>query len=464
MAVDYLKSLGVGTGLDTVALVTAIVDAEIAPKQSSIETRLSSAEVRISGLATLKSAMQNLQLAYESLNDAREFEFSELSNTNSVAASASLNGSATTEGRHTMVVNQLAQAEVRVSDTVADKTADLGVGGSTFAFTVDGTQTSITLSLGDSLEDLAAAINAADGGATARIVATGSDSYRLFLQSDATGVDSSITVDTDLANLNFSADANLAQVGQDALLSYNGISVTRGSNRVDDLVPGVTLNLLTAGGAQTTVSLTRDNTAAASAIQGLVQAFNQFSETMSGLLAVASESSEGGAFASDPTIRNILTRARELFFAEGSTPGANITRMSDMGVSVDRNGLFQVDSNALNQALDDHYEEIKHFFTASTNDQSSFSTGARGFSGDLVQQMAGYLGYNGLVATRQAANAKLAASLADDNAALESRRATLEARYTKQFTTMNQIVSEMNSLKEYLDGQLSNLPFTAKND
>jgi flagellar capping protein FliD len=54
--------------------------------------------------------------------------------------------------------------------------------------------------------------------------------------------------------------------------------------------------------------------------------------------------------------------------------------------------------------------------------------------------------------------------LTDDQSALDTKRSALEARYTKQFTTMNQIVSEMNSLKDYLDGQLKNLPFTAQNN
>jgi flagellar hook-associated protein 2 len=464
MAIDYLKSLGVGTGLDTVALVTAIVDAEIAPKQSSIEARLADAEVKISGLASLKSAMQSLQTAYETLNDAREFEFTDLSSTNPGVVSAVLNGSSTSEGRHSLTVNQLAQAEVRVSDLIADKTADLGAAGNTLSFTVNGSQTSISLESGDTLEDLATDINSLQGGITARIVEVGADGYRLFIQSDQTGLDHSISVDSDLPILGLGENRNLALSAQDATFTYNGVVITRGSNRIEDVIPGVTLNLLSVDADPAVVSLSTDKAAAANSIKNLVQAFNQFSDTMDSLLAVADDSSEGGAFASDPTIRNILVRARELFFERGSAAGTNITKMSDLGVNVDRNGVFQVDSEVLNSALVDHYSEIKQFFTAGSDDQSTFSNAVRGFSGDIVKQMQDYLGYNGLVATRLSANSKVAAALADDKSELDSRRTTLEARYTKQFTTMNQIVSEMNSLKDYLDSQLSNLPFTAKND
>ena len=464
MATDYLNALGVGAGLDTVSLVNAIVDAEIAPKQSSIEKRLADAEVRISGMASLKSAMQNLQSAFESLNDEREFDFSYLNNTNTSAVSVAFNGGATANGSQSITVNQLAQGEIRVSNTVIDKSADLGEGGNTFSYTIGGVQTNITLAAGDSLDDLATAINAENSGVSARVVAVGDNAYKLFLQSDDSGVANSITVNSDLASLQLGDATNLAQQAQDAELTYNGVDVTRSSNLITDLVPGVNLNLLTAGGATTTLDIGRDDYSTSTAVHDLVDAFNQFSTTMSGLLAIANEGSEGGAFAGDATIRNILTRARELFFAEGSAAGDNIKRMSDLGVSVDRNGVFQVDDTKLNSAITNHYDEIKQFFTAGTNDQSTYSTTSRGFAGDLVKQMDDYLGFNGLVSTRESANASLVASLTDDQSALDTKRSALEARYTKQFTTMNQIVSEMNSLKDYLDGQLKNLPFTAQNN
>ena len=45
-----------------------------------------------------------------------------------------------------------------------------------------------------------------------------------------------------------------------------------------------------------------------------------------------------------------------------------------------------------------------------------------------------------------------------DQTTLDDRKASIEARYTKQFTAMNRIMEEMNALKEYLDAQLDALP------
>jgi len=82
----------------------------------------------------------------------------------------------------------------------------------------------------------------------------------------------------------------------------------------------------------------------------------------------------------------------------------------------------------------------------------------------LLKQMEDYLGFNGLIQTRETSNQGKVADLTDDQKALEAKRAASEERYTRQFTTMNKIISEMNSLKDYLDNQLNNMPFTAKND
>jgi len=460
MATDYLNALGVGSGLDTKQLVTALVDAEVAPKQSSIEKRLADAELQISGLAKLKSSMQTLQTAFATLNDAREFSFTSLSNSNTSALTATLNGGATVNGSQSITVDQLAKPSIMTSSSVADKTANLSAAGEVFAFTVNGTQTSITLADGDSLDDLATMINDADNGATARVVEVSSGSFKLFLQADEPGTDNAVTIDDDFLDIG----VNEVQTAQNALVTYNGVSISRSSNVITDLVPGVTLNLQNVSLDSANIEVTRDDSAAADAIKNLVTSFNDFSAVMDELTAVGSEGAEGGAFASDPTIRNILTQAKELFFAEGSSAGTNIKRMSDLGVSIDRNGTYQVDETKLASALTNHFDEIKTYFTADTDDQSMYGTSNRGFAGDLLKQMEDYLGFNGLIQTRETSNQGKVADLTDDQKALEAKRAASEERYTRQFTTMNKIISEMNSLKDYLDNQLNNMPFTAKND
>jgi len=459
MEIDFLNSFGVGSNLDTKSLVQALVDAEIAPKQSGLERKVAKAELEISGLAKLKSAMQNLQTACSNLNDTRDFNFSAISNSNNNALSATLNGSDVSYGSQNIIVSQLAKPTIMTSDSIFDKTASLDANNEIFSFTVDGSQSSINLDADDSLEDLAAKINDADNGVTARIVSVDGSSYKLFLQSKNPGVANSIVVNNDFLNIGF----NEVQNAQDAVVSYNGVSITRSSNLIADLIPGVTLSLKNVSVDAASIEVTRDDAAAADAIKNLVASFNEFNSLVNDLTSVGDQTSEAGAFASDPTVRDILNQAKDLFIDEGSTAGSNIKRMMDLGVMVDRYGVYQVDDNLLNNALSNHFDEIKKYFSADTNDQSIYGVANRGFAGDLIKQMDDYLGFNGFIKSRESINKNSVDDLSEAQDKLSEKQTALEERYTAQFTTMNKIMSEMNSLKDYLDNQLNNMPFTSNN-
>jgi len=149
---------------------------------------------------------------------------------------------------------------------------------------------------------------------------------------------------------------------------------------------------------------------------------------------------------------------------EGSSTGDNVKRMSDMGISIDRYGVFQIDDALLTDALTDHYDEVKTFFTADTDDQTTYSPAAKGLSGDLLAQLDEYLKFDGTIARREVTNAKTAAGLLSEEKELDASMASVEERYTKRFTAMNRAIAEMNSLKDYLENQLKNLPFTSGKD
>ena len=63
---------------------------------------------------------------------------------------------------------------------------------------------------------------------------------------------------------------------------------------------------------------------------------------------------------------------------------------------------------------------------------------------------------------REISNGNVANDLIEETDNLKFLEEGLTDRYTKKFSAMNRIISEMNTLKEYLDGQLSNLPYTSK--
>ena len=188
MAVDYLNAMGVGAGFDTKAIVTAIVNAEKAGKQSSIDRKTKDVEASVSGMAQLKSSLTTLQTAFKAVDDKRDFNFSTLANSAPTLISAQLDSSTAVPGTYKVTVSQLAQNDVYQTTAVAEAlevdtytlnsavnasgSVSLSYGGISYtqAFVTDSATT---------MNGLVAAINAGAAGSTVTAVATNSTTFTI---------------------------------------------------------------------------------------------------------------------------------------------------------------------------------------------------------------------------------------------------------------------------------------------
>ena len=675
MATDYLQAMGVGAGFDTKKIVTAIVDAEKAVTQASIDRKTKDVDASVSGMAQLKSSLQTLQTSFAKVDDKSEFNFSSLSNSSPANVFANFDTSTALPGTYKVSVSQLAQNDVyqsaSVSETLEVDTYTLGaavssggsasftyggvtytkafdtnaattmaglvaaintgsagstvtaaatnstvftltkdagsdtqmtqgtIGGTTDgstnlsiskadttagvgAVTVDQNGTSaatvviqvgsgaaetVTLAAGfTSLTDLVTGINALTADVSARLVETSSGSYRIVVEGPQ-GSDNALTItdsvfglqttnvqevdtytlgaavssggsasltyggttytqafdtsasntivllaaqvnaasgisvaavsnsdvaftitndvgsDTQMtkgtiggtsngsidltmstADTTVGSDGNKIQAAQNATLSVNGLSVTSASNQVSAVVPGLNLNLMAITSSDVVLSISRDTSVAKQAIKDLVTSYNSFEGIIKNLTASGSETADVGSLKSDSGVGAIRTVIRNFLTSNSSTPGTSKTNMSDIGVSIQRDGTFKVDDTVLGAALNSHYNDITQMFSANTDNQSTFGTANRGIAGDLVNQITSYLAYDGVVKLRENSYTATKATLTTEQTALDKKMVAIEARYTQQFSTMSKIMDEMKATQEYLESSLSNLPFTADND
>ena len=672
---DYLKALGAGGGFDTKAIVTALVNAEKAPKQSAIDRRTTDVDASVSGMAQLKSSLTTLQTAFQLVDDKRDFNFSTLANSAPTIISAQFDTDTALPGTYKVSVSQLAQNDVYQSAAVAEAlevdtytlsgainasgsasftyggitytqafitdsattmsglvaainagaagstvtafatnsttftiTKDAGsdtqmtkgvIGGTTDgstsvtgstadttagigATTVDQNGTSaatvviqvgsgaaetVTLASGStSLADLVTGINALNADVSARLVETSTGSYRVVVEgpqgsdnaltitdsvfglqttnvpevdtytlgaavatngsavftyngttytqafdtsdvvtltaltAQITAADSSVTAangtsgtvftitsnvgsDTQMtkgtiggtsngsADLTIStadttngSDGNKIQSAQNASVSVNGLSVSSASNQLNGVIPGVKLDLMATTSSAVVLSVGRDTSVAQAAITNLVDVYNTFEGVIKGLSGSATATEDEGSLKEDAAVRAIRTKVRAFLTASSSTPGASKGSMADIGVSLQKDGLFKVNQVTLGSALTNYYADITQMFSANTDDQSAFGTASRGIAGDLVNQISSYLASGGVIKLREASYTATKATLTTEQKALDTKMESVEARYTKQFSTMSKIMDEMKSTQEYLESSLGNLPFTANND
>jgi flagellar hook-associated protein 2 len=463
---DYVNALGAGSGLDTKSIVNAMVEAEKASKQSTIDRRTVDVDTKISGMAQVKSALANLQTAFAKLDDKDEFNFSALSNSDPTTVYSQLDGSTPLEGSFAVTVSQLAQGEIRQSNAQGSPTNDLN-SATEYSFSIaTGTGGSQVISLDAgavSLDNAASAINDLGMGYTAWVVETSADNYQLLLQGPA-GASNTITI-TDTADLfGLNTAGNTMQQAQNAEATMNGVSISRTSNVVTDLIPGMAIELSKVSTTPVTISVTQDITAAQSAITALVTAYNDFETVLKEQTSALNSSGEVGALKSDSAIRGIRDTMRRLMSDDSSSPGTTATSLSSIGIAVQRSGKFAVDSGALALAIQSNYSEIVQMFSANTNSESPYGEKSRGIAGDLVVQINDYLSSSGIITTREATYTATQSKLEDDQTVLDAKMEKVTARYTSQFSTMNRIMDEMKSMQTYLESQLDNLPYTSDNN
>jgi flagellar hook-associated protein 2 len=463
---DYVNKLGAGSGLDTKAIVTVMVDSEKASKQASIDRQTVSVDAKISSMALVKSALTTMQSAFSKLDDKNDFNFSALSNSSPTNIYAQFDGTAALTGSFAVVVSQLAQSEIRQSTARSSASADLN-SGSAYAFTIQtgsGATLDVSLAAGAvSLDSAATAINALDAGYTAWVVETSTGNNRLLLQG-VSGSASAITIvdNTNLFGLN--TNSNKKQTAQNAEGTMNGVSISRSSNVINDLVPGLSMEFSKVDSSAVIIGVTQDVPTAASAITAVVNAYNAFEKVLKNETSVLNSAGDEGALKSDSSVRGIREAMRKLMTDVSSTPGATITSMASIGVEVQRSGEFKINSVKLASALSNNFSEVTKMFTADTNNQSPYGDLNRGVAGDLVSKIRDYLAATGVVKARETAYSKTQTTLKSAQTALDTKMEKVEARYTSQFSTMNKIMDEMKSMQDYLEQQLDNLPYTSKNN
>jgi flagellar hook-associated protein 2 len=453
-SIDYVQALGAGAGFDTKKIVEALVNAERAPTEARINSKIAESDAKISGLGKAVSVLSVVQDAAERLNDAKDFNTFTVNNSQESAFSATSTTSARA-GSNNITVSQIAQEQRSVSNAFASETNAFNANPITVSISVGSsnpTTTDITVT-DASLQGTVSAINAANLGVTAEIVDTGaaSDRYRIQLIGE-TGAENAFTLTSSDSALTFSS----VQTATDAQLNVNGIDFTRSSNVIDDVITGVTLSLNTVTSGAANLSINQDDSQARANIVDFVAIYNEAQRQLKEL----SNSSVGGELAGDSIFRSLTSSLRSLVLGTSSSASGNVSNLSDMGISVSRTGELNVDDTKLDNALANNYADVVKMFSANTDDQTASSTAAAGLAGDISNLIADATDANSYLLTQQDTLADANSARQEELSDLADRMERVEERYNRQFLAMQQIIDQMNSTRESMESSFENLPFS----
>lgn len=404
------------TSVDWSTLITAAVNAKLTAA-TTISTSITNNEAKISAYQTLQTDLSTLSSGLSSLatavvnslaTNAFATRAAAISSTGDVSASSALsmsvsNGAAT--GDHTLTISQVATAQKVVGTSQSSETSALGYSG-TFSFGLgSGSTADITVTSTMSLQDVVDAINAQTSttDVQASIVQVSSGSYEIVLTGteDAADISYSSASGDDILNElgvtdSTGAFADVLQTSQAAEFSLDGISMTRDTNDITDVLTGVTFNLLqaTPSGTSLSISIEPDTSQIETAVESLVTNYNTFRDAVIAQQATASDGTadSSAVLFGDGTMRDIMDSLQN---ALTSTVGG--LTMADLGLSFNENNELELDTSTLSNVLSTNLSGVTTLLSAQTKTSSSqlsvvnTGTSPQSFTLDLTVDSSGNL-------------------------------------------------------------------------
>ena len=439
-----ISSPGIGSGLDINNIVTALVDAQIAPRKNQILQQTTSAQTQLSAMGQILSSLSKLQNALSSLIGTGQTVSKQATLSNNSYFTAAVDSTAHSDS-YSIAVQQLAQSQSIANEhSIAASTVFALPGTITIHSgqytTLDGFTSfsdaeglnPVTITIPDngsgySLQELSNAINASSAGVTTSIVSDNSGS-KLVFTSNSTGTANAIKIDaTDsLSSFIYDASSNApAQTmeqtiaAQDSIVLVNGVTLTNSSNTIANSISGVTLNLIQADSGVTTSLTVGDNTSNLSAtIQSFVTSYNATQGFLSSLTSYDSGSQLAGPLNGDAFVNGLMHQLRNLVSNFGNSGNEGINSLVDIGITFNESGQLHLNQIELNTALSQNYQAVNSLFGKSatitnpnlfvTNISSSIKAGTYAVELTSAFPLTGTIG--GLTATLNANGTTLQAT------------------------------------------------------
>ncbi len=311
---------------------------------------------------------------------------------------------------------------------------------------IDGRQTFvIELDPDDSLRDLVHKINELDAGVSASVFNTGGavNPYKLSLSSLQSGRKGELLVDTRQGPLQMFTTAQ----AQDALLVVGTYSptgaapfVTSPDNTFEEVIDGVKLDLNQATTTPVSVSVEPSDAVLVTAVESLVDNYNQFRAKLQEVTAFDAETGQRGLLFADGAVLRL--DAELLQFFSGRFLGIGpIESLETLGLSLKDDGTLELDKDRLRAKIAEDPEAVRTFFA---DEENGFSKRLN----DLLEQLIG--ADNSLMANRIQTFQRRIENRESRIEFLNQRLERLRQRLLRQFIRMEETIAEMQSNLQYI--------------
>ena len=475
-----MASITATTGtIDVQGIVDQLMKIEKAPLDKLAEAQKTN-QTQISAWGKLKGELSAVQEAARKLYSVTTWNATTIKSTNEEAVKASTTGGSP-KGAFSVSVQQLAQAQS--ASTGKFSGADAVVGGGKLViqmgsrteggFSADDARAALSIDIqaGATLADVRTAINNAGAGISASLVNDGGQT-RLMIRSSETGAANafSIAVEnaenggaTGLGALAFTPGGGGAmtemQVAQDAKFKIDGLELTSAKNTVTNALDGVNLELRKVTTDGVGVEVGADTEGMRAAFDAFVTAYNTLNASLTSLTKYDDTTKTAGLFQGNYLVVQLQSKLRSTLsglFAPTVAPGGgaapSMTRLSDMGLEVQRDGSLKINDTKFNGAMDNP-KAMRELIGASDTANANGNGLARRISTLLSDMMSSDGAISGAIGTLERRNEDNQRRQDNLNSRLESTR----ARLVRVYSQLDSNLQSMSGLSNSLAGQLAQL-------
>ena len=444
---------GLGTGLDIDGMVTAIADAEKAPKQAQIDRLTTKTETSLSAVGTLTSAVETFEASLTALeSSSSSFEGLGVQSSADDVASATAGAGAVPGSYEVEVISLASSSKVASASLEGGASTTFDSGGTLTIDVGDNASYEVQVAPGASLTEIRDAINSqlsATAGISANII-TDASGARLVLSSEVTGEGTDLYVKGtgDLAALNINVDedgnhdltqqsgtgAGSITLASNASYKIDGLKLSSSTNTVTAL-SGLSIKLTAEG--TTTLTVAPNTEGLKTSIEAFVSAYNNLITVTNALTRVTTSedetSTDAGALVGDALVRSLLGSIRNEL-VQPSTGSGELSVLAQLGVTTNKDGTLSIDDAKLSSALETHYDEVQAFFV-----------GDDGLIPRLKSVTEPYTAPGGLLAGRTESLQKTMTQLSEQQQALDRRIDSLTTSLYTKYNNMDILVAQLNA-------------------
>ncbi len=472
-----LQITGISSGIDWGSIIDSMMNSKRAveiqwlEEQEDIQGKMVLYEELDNYLTDLRESMDPLEMESTFLDKTADINVLEGSE-----EFFSITASTEAEiGKYDMEALSVAESHSIAGNRVDSTSADLELSGD-FSLSVGDFEVTVNILSGDSLNDMASAINSAvqekaseediQNPLSAKIM-----DNTLILSSNITGKDYSIgTTDDDgilmgLGVLDETGNpARELQAPADAMIKVDGLEISRSSNTIDDLIDGLTLEITGKGSASVDVVL--DAEKAVTSVKSMVEAYNAAMDWIN--IRVNEKEDEDAEsdfevrwgllhgdrllWSTKQNMRNIVSDVRNSSSADGDYKTLSSVGIATKSSNYGKSGELDFDESAFMEAMLSDPSAVKGLMNSFASEMKTF---AESMISDSSISVGGTIAKEGSLSNRIDSLETNSNSIDERIENLEARLAMEKASLESLYANMETSLAEMSQRAGYLSALTS---------